>query len=1013
MQIAARQTRLVRVPDLGTYQQAIAALARDGGVREARRRAVIVPTTAAARQLRRTLEASADGAAFVLPHLVTRDGWYALMHGGVQGAPPLVDAFEREIMLYAAALEARDAGIVPPFGIRARIVAGMLRFYDELRRRDCDLLKFERRIKEELSKDVDDRGAERVARQTAFLAEAFRRYERKLMARGVLDEHTLAVRIRAEGSPACAHVVVTVGDQTAEPGGLWPSDYRLLAEAPGIERIDLIATDRVLAAGLFDELQKQLPGFDDTRKDERPKTEDASLPTLIVPPPAPGDREAPGARSRSGAKRAPRGDELSGVQGTPPLNVWMHRDREEELYATVRGVRRLADADGVLRARAGIVFQRPLPYLYLARRAFEGARVPYLASDALPLAAEPYAAAVDLVLEYVWSNASRAATAALLRSPAFRFEDEAGRLGPADVTEFEQHVLSLRVPGEPESYRAIAGAPPPANPRHVKRQARAARVAAIAERCWTSLGAVANPGAAVGARVDALIAFLQAHEAPPPSEAEPRERHLRARAAILSAIGAIGRAADLHALTLSTDELTATIRRWIEEQTFAPRRGDGGVELVDATAARYGRFDHLRVLGLVESDWPVRPARNVFYGRYLLDKLDWPDEQKRLALAYAAFKDLVCLPASTLALSAFHLDDDAIVGLSPYIDAVSDAGLPRDIDRALAGAETMHFPWEALVARPALTGALEGEAAAWAAQRVERGDLSGDRYRGQTGAFEPGAYSVSALETYLRCPFRYFASKVLKLPEERDDEPGMTPQERGHFLHDVVRQFYASWDASPGGPVTGETLDAALARFRDVAEAALASLPPADRAQERTLLLGSAASPGLAERLLYFEMQLPGRAARRILEERAEGEFEFTGDQGTRTIALHAVADRIDVLEGDGLRVVDYKLGRVPDKDIALQLPVYGLCQSRALSEPGGVTRSLTAAAYFSFNHRYEPKVYEGADVETLLEDGQARLVQAVDAIERGEFPARPHDPRECTWCAYPSICRKEYAGDE
>ncbi len=984
MPIAPRQTRLVRVPDLGAYQQAIASLALEGGVRDARRRAVIVPTAAAARQLRRTLELMAGGdSAFVLPHLVTRDGWYALMHEALPDAPPLIDAFEREVMLYAAALEARDAGAVPPFGIRAGIVAGMLRFYDELRRRDCDLLKFERRIQDELSKDVNDRGADRVARQTAFLAEAFKRYERKLIASGMLDEHTLAARLRAGAPAACAHIIVTVGDQTTEPGGLWPSDYRVLAEADGITRIDVIATDRVLAAGLFDELQKQLPGFGDT-KGEAPR---GALPRLLVPPPAPGDREAP--------------------------VVWTHRDREEELYAAVRGVRRLADGDGVLRARAGIVFQRPLPYLYLARRAFEGARVPYLASDALPLAAEPYAAAVDLILEYIWSNASRAATAALLRSPAFRFEDAAGRIGPADVNEFEQHVLSLRVPGEPASYAAIAAAPAPSDQKKARRYARAARVAAIAASCWQSLDTLTDAASPVGARVESLLAFLQRHDAPPPSAEEARERHLRARAAVVSAIRAIGAAADKHALTLSTDELTATIRRWIEEQTFAPRRGEGGVELVDATAARYGRFDHLRILGLVESDWPARPARNVFYGRFLLDKLDWPDDQKRQALAYAAFKDLVCLPSSTLALSAFHLDDDAIVGPSPYVDAVRDTGLPREIDRALAGADAMHFPWEALIARPAMTEALDGEAAVWASARAARGDLSGDRYRGQTGAFAPAAYSVSAIETYLRCPFRYFARQVLKLPEERDDEPGMTPQERGQFLHEVVQQFYESWDADPGGAVTQENLDAALIRFRDVAEKALAGLPPADRAQERTLLLGSAASPGLAERLLYFEMQLPGRAARRILEERAEGSFAFTGEHGTRTITLNAVADRIDVLDGNGLRVIDYKLNTLPKKEIALQLPVYGLCQSRTLAGEGGAPRELTAAAYFSFNHRNEPRVYEGADVAALLADGQARLVAAVDAIERGEFPARPTDPRDCNWCPYPSVCRKEYAGDE
>ncbi|MDQ3070693.1 MAG: PD-(D/E)XK nuclease family protein, partial [Acidobacteriota bacterium] len=950
-------------------------------LRDVRRRAVIVPTGAAARQLRRTLEADRRDGAFVLPHLVSRGDWYERMHEAIAGAPRLVDAFEREVMLYAAALDSRAAGVEPPFAVRAGIVAGMLRFYDELRRRDCDLFQFQERIERELRHDEADRGAERVARQTRFLADAFNRYEQRLVASGMLDEHTLAARIRATGSPAFSHVVVTVGDQSTEPGGLWPSDFRLLAETPGLERIDIIATDRVLAAGLYEELEKQVPGFEDARG----AAVSAVLPRLLVPQPSTEDRSSP--------------------------VLWLHRDREEELYAAVRGVRRLAGADGVLRDRVGIVFQRPLPYLYLARRAFEGARVPYLASDALPLAAEPYAASVDLVLEFVWSEGARAATAALLRSPAFRFEDASGRLGPGDVTEFEQQVLSERVPGEPESYRAIAAAPPPNDSRRVTRQRRAARAAAIAVTAWDSLATLADPDAPIGARIESLLGFLDAHEAAMPSDEEARDRHLRARAAIVSAIRSLGRAGDAHALTLTTDELAAIIRRWIEEQTFTPRRGEGGVELVDATAARYGRFDHMRVLGMVESDWPVRAARNVFYGRFLLGALDWPDEQKRLALSYAAFKDLLCLPSATIALSAFHLDEDAIVGPSPYANGVAEVGLPREIDRPAARA--MHFPWEALVARPAVTGAMEGEAAVWAARRVERGDVTGDRYRGQTGLFEPGSYSVSALETYLRCPFRYFASKVLKLPEERDDEPGMTPQERGHFLHEVVHAFYKSWDADPGGPVTLDTIETALARFRDVAETSLASLPAADRAQERTLLLGSAASPGLAERLLFFEMELPGRASRRILEQRAEGSFAFTGEHGTRTITLNAVADRIDVLEGGGLRVIDYKLNTLPDKEIALQLPVYGLCQTSALAADGGSEQTLAAAAYFSFNHRKEPRVYEGAQVDALLKDGQERLVKAVEAIERGDFAVRPADPRDCKWCPYPSVCRKEYPGDE
>ena len=48
--------------------------------------------------------------------------------------------------------------------------------------------------------------------------------------------------------------------------------------------------------------------------------------------------------------------------------------------------------------RIGVVFDRPLPYMYLAREVFAQGGVPFDARDALPLGAEPFAAAVDLVL---------------------------------------------------------------------------------------------------------------------------------------------------------------------------------------------------------------------------------------------------------------------------------------------------------------------------------------------------------------------------------------------------------------------------------------------------------------------------------------------------------------------------------------------------------------------------------------------------------------------------------------
>jgi CRISPR/Cas system-associated exonuclease Cas4 (RecB family) len=47
------------------------------------------------------------------------------------------------------------------------------------------------------------------------------------------------------------------------------------------------------------------------------------------------------------------------------------------------------------------------------------------------------------------------------------------------------------------------------------------------------------------------------------------------------------------------------------------------------------------------------------------------------------------------------------------------------------------------------------------------------------------------------------------------------------------------------------------------------------------------------------------------------------------------------------------------------------------------------------------------------LADARTRVTEILDAIGRGEFPPRPHDPFMCGYCSYPSVCRKDYVGDD
>ena len=114
--------------------------------------------------------------------------------------------------------------------------------------------------------------------------------------------------------------------------------------------------------------------------------------------------------------------------GTHPYTV--SRDREDELSSIAAAVKTAGPDDLASRA---VVFKRPLPYVYLARDVFADAGVPYQTFDALPLAAEPYAAALDLVFEFVTSNFTREPVVALLGSPHFSFEADGAAIRRLDV----------------------------------------------------------------------------------------------------------------------------------------------------------------------------------------------------------------------------------------------------------------------------------------------------------------------------------------------------------------------------------------------------------------------------------------------------------------------------------------------------------------------------------------------------------------------------------------------------
>jgi RecB family exonuclease len=1008
---AARTIRLIRVPTLRALQRSLAALVSSLTPAAARATAVLLPTAAAAEQLRRTIERAVLGATrppasdfaqlgltpaqlpsvICWPDLVTRGAWYARLHARLPGAPPLLDAFDRETLMRAAARESVDAGAHPPFALRPGIVAEMLRFADTVRRLKRSVDDVERVLCGTLEHEADsDRGAERLLAQTRFLVTAVRAFERRCAAVDGLDEHGVRARAATDAlSRPYRRVVITTGDITSDVAGLWPADFELLARMPSLECIDVIVTEAVLACGLYERLEERLPGIEECRFD------------TFDPPPAIDAPESP---------------------SSPPYHV--SRDREEELARIVRQLKWEASSEnrdsgtGEVGNEArpdswAVIVQRPLPYVYLARHTFEAAGVPWTASDTLPLAAEPYASAVDLVCDGALNEAARTSLIALCRCPHFRVIDERG--GALDVLRDLDTVLDqagffggfqrLR---EILASRVLEGeAATPGSST-----ARVGCAAARVQEVVSSLESLSQP-ARISEHTSALVALLDRYEAPSAGHQQASsERHLRARAAIRSAIERLGdasRAFDDPVVPFR--ETVAMLRRWIEARTFEPRVGEAGVHLLDAVSARYADVDVATIVGLVDGEWPEPNRRDIFYPPSLLADLGWPNDSQRRLASRAAFSDLLRLPRERVMVSTFTLEDDAIVQPAVLLEEIEGAGLPV-VRRGPAPAVRV-FANEAIALEP-VVGPGHGPVADWVALRAGRPDAADPRYHGTVGSFARARHAVTQVDTYLDCPFRYFAERVLRLEDEREEDPGLTPRERGELSHAIFQRFFQRWSAAGRGAITEDNLADARRELAAVTEAALADLDDADAAIERAKLLGSAVSPAMGDRVLRHELDRGTEVVDRRLEETLDGTYVFTDAEGReRTVAIRGKADRIDFLSDGSMDLIDYKTGRAPETR-AVQLPVYAHVAEQRFAGHREQQWRTRAADYLAFRGRVVTHALgrNHAERAARLEAAQQQFLAAVDGIAAGEFAPRPAEIRLCTWCPYGRVCRKDYADD-
>lgn len=315
---------------------------------------------------------------------------------------------------------------------------------------------------------------------------------------------------------------------------------------------------------------------------------------------------------------------------------------------------------------------------------------------------------------------------------------------------------------------------------------------------------------------------------------------------------------------------------------------------------------------------------------------------------------------------------------------------------------------------PPLTGAVSAEARSLVVlPRVLQGGQVLD---------EP-CLSPSQIESYLECPYKWFAQRRLRLD---DLDEGFGPLEMGDFAHNALHSFYKhmSEDLSEA-KVTPQLLPQARKLMADVLARHKALQPHLRQSENRLIPTSQVEHRELAELerklmdYLDFEAELLPTFAPKYLEYDVAcgGAVDYAGHK------LLGTADRIDV-DGEGrCAIIDYK-GSISGS-YALGVREEGrLGKVQALIYAQVVRRTLglepVGALYVCYGRRkmisgaYDGRVIENAHLPNMrhkdcmcadrpfsdvLDETEEAVAAALDRMLAGDIRPRPETPEACKWC--------------
>ena len=312
--------------------------------------------------------------------------------------------------------------------------------------------------------------------------------------------------------------------------------------------------------------------------------------------------------------------------------------------------------------------------------------------------------------------------------------------------------------------------------------------------------------------------------------------------------------------------------------------------------------------------------------------------------------------------------------------------------------------------------------------------------------FKNKEYSISQLETYAKCPYKYFAERVLKLKPLEEPSEEIEALEMGSLLHNILYEFYKT--ISSEGIIISKSSDRDFNTARNILfriagekiDEGNFNSPLTFYEKEKILGINGKWENSILYLFLKTEREnndnfLPGffeKAFGRMHMWKISGEEKTAAKElKAGTVKIRGKIDRIDIDKtGNTFEVIDYKLGgKRPRKDeldegLSLQLPLYMYA-----------AKVLISAQLDKDFHPDIPKIYslkfkegefgkkpvnlglkksslpeeKNEIINKLIKECVESVEKFVNEISLGKFNLTTLKDREnkvCRYCSFKSICR-------